>query len=87
MPGKILILTTLKLLPRNRSLSFNVLNFFTTLGSRGAETEEQREDQLEKITAGVVALNADVIGIEEVENDYDADTPTIEVRFGRTSTS
>ncbi|CAM9354020.1 unnamed protein product [Ascophyllum nodosum] len=61
-----------------RIANFNVLNFFTTLGSRGAETEEQREDQLEKITAGVVALNADVIGIEEVENDYDADTPTIE---------
>ncbi|CAM9353872.1 unnamed protein product [Ascophyllum nodosum] len=61
-----------------RVAGFNVLNYFTTLGSRGAETEEQREEQLAKITAGAVALNADVIGIIEVENDYDADTPSIE---------
>ena len=58
-----------------------MLNYFTTLGSRGAETEEQREEQLAKITAGAVALNADVIGIIEVENDYDADTPSIEVYY------
>lgn len=38
--------------------SFNVLNYFTTLGSLGADTEEEREDQLAK--------DADVIGIIEV---------------------
>lgn len=46
--------------------SFNVLNYFTTLNSRGAETVEQREAQLAKITAGALALDADVIGIIEV---------------------
>lgn len=46
--------------------SFNVLNYFTTLGSRGAETEEERENQLTKIVAGALALNADAIAIIEV---------------------
>ena len=49
-----------------RHNSFNVLNYFTTLNSRGANTEEEREDQLAKITQGALALNADVIGIIEV---------------------
>lgn len=60
--------------------SFNVLNYFTTLGSRGAETVQQREDQLAKITAGALALHADVIALIEVENDYAAAKPSIQVR-------
>lgn len=49
-------------------LSFNVLNYFTTLGSRGAQTEDQRADQLAKITAGALALNVDAIAIIEVSS-------------------
>lgn len=40
---------------------------------------QQREDQLGKITKGALALNADVIGIIEVENDYANSTPSIQV--------
>lgn len=43
-----------------------MLNYFTTLGSRGAQTEDERVDQLAKITAGALALNADAIAIIEV---------------------
>lgn len=49
-------------------LSFNMLNYFTTLGSRGAQTEDQRVDQLTRITAGALALNADSIAIIEVRS-------------------
>lgn len=45
-----------------------MLNYFTKLNSRGASTEEEREDQLAKITQGALALNADVIGIVEVRH-------------------
>ena len=45
-----------------------MLNYFTTLNSRGASTEQQREDQLAKITQGALALNADVIGIVEASH-------------------
>lgn len=46
--------------------SLNVQNYFTTLNMLGAETIEQREAQLSKLTAGALALGADVIGIIEV---------------------
>lgn len=64
-----------------KTRSFNVLNYFTTLNARGAKTEVQRQDQLAKITKGALALQADVIAIVEVENDYATDTPSIQVRF------
>jgi predicted extracellular nuclease len=67
-----------------RVASFNVLNFFTnldttsgsgpcgptgTLECRGANTAEEYERQLAKLVAGIVALDADVVGIQEIEND------------------
>ncbi|RAY11800.1 nuclease [Actinomadura craniellae] len=51
--------------------SFNTLNWFTTLGSRGAGTEQERERQLAKLAAAIKGLNADVIGLMEVENNGD----------------
>jgi predicted extracellular nuclease len=66
-----------------RVASFNVLNFFTHLDDgvndicgptgnlecRGADTEEELERQLDKLVAGILALDADIVGIQEIEND------------------
>lgn len=54
--------------------SANVLNYWTTLGGRGADTEEQLAVQTEKLVAQLLAMNADVIALQEVENDL-AHTP------------
>ena len=64
--------------------SFNVLNFFTTLDQapnrgtcgptglsscRGADNQTEFDRQLAKLVAGIIALDADIIGLQEVEND------------------
>jgi predicted extracellular nuclease/phosphodiesterase/alkaline phosphatase D-like protein len=65
-----------------RLASFNVLNTFTTLDAggaltdtglapRGANTAEELERQLTKLTAALLGLQADVIGLMELENDAD----------------
>ncbi|MBW4531150.1 MAG: ExeM/NucH family extracellular endonuclease [Aphanothece saxicola GSE-SYN-MK-01-06B] len=70
-----------------RLASFNVLNTFSTLDSpgattatgldpRGADTPEELERQLTKLTAALVGLQADVIGLMELENDADDATLT-----------
>ena len=51
--------------------SANVLNYWTTLGGRGAETPEQLAVQTEKLVAELLGLEADVIGLQEVENAAD----------------
>jgi hypothetical protein len=69
-----------------RVASFNVLNFFTTiddgsnncgptgdLNCRGADTTEEYDRQLAKLLVGIQALDADIIGIQEIENDIRAD--------------
>lgn len=61
--------------------SFNVLNYFLNLTSdgdvcgpnqdeecRGADTEEERLRQRAKIVAAIAALDADVVGLMEMEN-------------------
>jgi predicted extracellular nuclease len=65
-----------------RVASFNVLNFFTTIDQgpdvcgptglsdcRGADTQEEYDRQLAKLIAGIIALDADIVGLQEVEND------------------
>ncbi len=62
--------------------SFNVLNYFTTLTSegnicgpsgnmecRGADTPEEFERQRAKIIAAIAAMDADVAGLIEIQND------------------
>jgi predicted extracellular nuclease len=49
--------------------SFNVLNYFTTLDSRGATTAEELERQEAKIVAALAAIDADVFGLMEIENN------------------
>ena len=49
--------------------SFNVLNYFTTLDVRGADSIAELDRQRAKIVAAIVEMDADVVGIIEVEND------------------
>jgi len=49
--------------------SFNVLNYFTTLNSRGADTVEEFARQRAKIIAAIAAIDADVVGLMEIENN------------------
>jgi hypothetical protein len=48
--------------------SFNVLNYFITFGERGADNEEEFERQKDKIVAALAAIDADVVGLIEIEN-------------------
>ncbi len=59
---------------RFKVASANVLNFFTTLGSRGAQTAQELTNQRTKIIAELSKLNADVYGISEVQNFTSGDT-------------
>lgn len=63
--------------------SFNALNFFTTLGSespdaRGADTPEQYATQLSKLVAAIVGLDADVVALQELENNVEFGAPVDE---------
>ena len=49
--------------------SFNVLNFFTTLGSRGANSTSELDRQRAKIAAAICSIDADVFGLIEIENN------------------
>ena len=53
---------------RFRIVSANVLNFFTTLGSRGAATAEELDHQRAKIVAELSQSGGDVIGLSELQN-------------------
>ncbi len=57
--------------------SFNVLNYFTTLGSRGADTPEELQRQEDKIVAALAEMDADVVGLVEIENNDDEATSTL----------
>ncbi|MBN1429196.1 MAG: ExeM/NucH family extracellular endonuclease [Anaerolineae bacterium] len=52
--------------------SFNVLNYFTTLNSRGAKTPEEFARQQAKIVAALQTIDADVAGLIEIENNTEA---------------
>ena len=49
--------------------SFNVLNYFTTLNSRGANDTNEFTRQRDKIFAALQAIDADVVGLIEIENN------------------
>lgn len=60
--------------------SFNTLNFFTTIatndnGARGARTAEQYDIQLSKLVAAIDGLDADVVALQELENDVEFGQP------------
>ncbi len=49
--------------------SFNVLNYFTSLNSRGADDAAEFERQRTKIFAALAEINAGVVGLIEIENN------------------
>lgn len=64
--------------------SFNVLNYFNGDGAgggfptaRGATTSSEFTRQRDKISTAISQLNADVVGLVEVENDGDGPTSAI----------
>ena len=36
---------------------------------RGADTQAEYDRQLAKLVAGIIALDADIVGLQEIEND------------------
>lgn len=75
--------------------SFNVLNYFTTIDDgvndicgpagnqecRGADNADELARQRAKIVAALSAMNADVVGLIEIEN-HPADVPTADLVSG-----
>ncbi|MCR8670929.1 ExeM/NucH family extracellular endonuclease [Agrococcus sp. HG114] len=57
--------------------SFNVLNYFTTLDSRGAVTAEEFERQEAKIVAAIDELDSAIVGLLEIENNDGAALDTL----------
>ena len=67
-----------------RVANFNVLNLFTTidaggatcgpnaLSCRGADSASELDRQLEKIVAALVQVDADIVGLNEIENNASA---------------
>lgn len=58
--------------------SFNVLNYFTTIdngsnNARGADSEAELNRQESKIVSAIIALQADVVGLMELENNTEAE--------------
>jgi predicted extracellular nuclease len=74
--------------------SFNVLNYFTTIDTgdwicgpsgdmecRGADTPDEFTRQRDKIIAALTAIDADVVGLIEIEN-HPEDVPTADLVAG-----
>ena len=51
--------------------SANVLNYWTTLGDRGAADAAEFAVQTDKLVSMLLALDADILALQEVENDPD----------------
>lgn len=49
--------------------SFNVLNYFTDFNLRGADNQEEFDRQEAKIISAIQAINADILGLVEVQNN------------------
>ena len=52
--------------------SMNVLSYFTTLNERGAKSAAELLRQRDKLVAAITALDADALGLMEIENSADA---------------
>ncbi len=55
----------------NDIAAFNVLNYFNTFGLRGAANQEQFDQQTAKIVDAINRLDASILGLIELENDYE----------------
>jgi predicted extracellular nuclease len=60
-----------------RVVAYNVLNYFTTFRSRGAFNQQEFERQNAKLLPAILALDADILGLIEIENNGGpGETPT-----------
>ncbi len=59
---------------RFKIVSANVLNFFTTLGARGAATADELNHQRAKIIAELSKANGDIYGLSELQNFANGNT-------------
>ena len=59
---------------RFRAVSANVLNFFVTLGSRGAANQTEFDHQKTKIIEELGSLDGDIYGLSEVQNFANGNT-------------
>ncbi|MFT6000202.1 MAG: hypothetical protein ACI81P_002663, partial [Neolewinella sp.] len=50
-------------------VGMNVLNYFTTFNSRGADNQTEFDRQEAKIVAAICELDADILGLVEIENN------------------
>lgn len=57
--------------------AFNVLNYFTTMGARGANDAEEFQRQQTKIVSAITEMDADVVGLMEIENNDDEAVRTL----------
>ncbi len=55
-----------------RVASMNVLSYFTTLNERGAKSAAELQRQRDKLVAAISGLDADAVGLMEIENGSDA---------------
>ena len=69
----------------HRTGAFNVLNYFNGDGagggfptSRGADTPAELQRQTAKLVAAIVGLDADALGLVEIENDPDGPTSALD---------
>ncbi|MCE8028495.1 ExeM/NucH family extracellular endonuclease [Halomonas daqingensis] len=69
---------------RLRVATFNVENYFISLGQRGAANAEELERQRAKLAAAVEGLQADILALVEVENDPRALADLVEQLSERT---
>ena len=67
----------------HKIVSMNVLNYFTTLAvtgattyvgqsPRGANSQTELDRQTTKLVSAILSLNADILGLVEIENDFRA---------------
>jgi len=62
---------------RLKVASFNMMNYFTTFNERGADNHQEWERQKDKLIATLVAINADIVGLMEIENNGYGDDSAI----------
>ncbi|MCG7550151.1 ExeM/NucH family extracellular endonuclease [Pseudoalteromonas sp. Of7M-16] len=60
-----------------RVASFNVMNYFVNFNSRGANNEKEFTRQRSKVIRAIVASDADVVGLMEIENNGYGDSSAI----------
>jgi predicted extracellular nuclease len=69
---------------RLRVATFNLENYFISLGQRGAANAAELERQRAKLAAAVAGLQADILALVEVENDHRALADLVEQLSERT---